>query len=351
MGWSLSRHSVCGWLCLVLTCTLPCSADASGKLRPPPEFADPQRAPTGDNRLEHRILRSLHLEELTDLELRRLQEEALKTLVSDEVLSQYMAVLLARGELKPALNLLHRRAIAALDDDHKLADALGLAMGQLRWGACEQMARDYLARRTSSGAFLVFGLCAVRAGSIEDPRTSFEAASTALPMKPALIDELVTWTIERSGSGQLPSAPEELAGRLMEKLMQRGPLDRLFLQHLLGRFESRLPTGSLDLGGITTAEIRKIVLSRSRSYRYCYDLARRIRPRRPRLSGSQEFQFFVGPLGQVQGVEPADEGWGGHHAADDVNACLSQQLGRLRFPMPRYGFPQRARHQFSFSPD
>lgn len=285
------------------------------------------------------------------MELKRLQDEALKPLASDRVLSDYMAVLLARAELKPALNLLHQRAVAALDDDHKLADALGLAMGQLRWGACEQMARDYLGRRTSSGAFLIFGLCSVRAGSVDDPKEIFEAASLLLPMKAELIDELVTWTIERSGSGQLPPATVELSGRLMEQLMQRGPLDRLFVQHLLGRFESTLPTGSLELGGITTTEIRKIVLSRSRSYRHCYDLGRKLRPKRPALSGAQEIEFFVGPLGQVQNIQPSGDGWNGHHAGDDVNACLTNQLQRLRFPMPRYGFPQRARHQFSFSPD
>jgi hypothetical protein len=135
----------------------------------------------------------------------------------------------------------------------------------------------------------------------------------------------------------------------MAAMMQRGVLDRLYVQHLLGRFESSLQVSSLEIGSLSTSEIRQVVLSRARSYRQCYAMARARRPYRPVLSGGVTLEFLINSAGSVDDVIVSKDNWGGHHAGPFLNTCLSEQLESLRFPLPRYAMAQRTQHHFSFS--
>ena len=144
-------------------------------------------------------------------------------------------------------------------------------------------------------------------------------------------------------------ADKKIYGELMSAMLQRGPLARLFVQHLLNRFESSLHTGSLELGSLSAGDIRQVILSRSRSYRQCYAMARARRPYRPLLNGGVTLEFMIEANGSLNDVTVSKDNWSGHHAAGYMNDCLSEQLEALRFPGPRQLMRQRAQHHFSFS--
>ena len=316
---------------------------------PPPEFDTASRAPTGDNRLEEQIIKLIRLEQINQDKLIDLQKAALEGRATDKQLSNYLSILIIRGELSAALNLLHHRAIAALGDDGKIADALGLAMGQRRWRACQQMASDYLKRRLNAGVFLVRGLCLSRSESAEAAEADYARAHELFPLTDGVLAQVRLFTARRATSGGTKPASEKSYGKLMAAMMQRGILDRLFVQHLLGRFESSLTIGSLDLGSLSLSEIRQVILSRSRSYRQCYAMARARRPYRPALSGGVTFEFFIDSAGRLSETLLSEDNWAGHHAAQFINDCLGEQLEALRFPLPRYAMGQRTQHRFSFS--
>jgi len=315
----------------------------------PPEFDPETRAPTGDNRIEERIIRTIRLEQVSDQQLQQLEKLLADGKATDVQLADYLSILVQRGRLKDALNHLHRRSVAALGDASKVADSLGLAMGQRRWSACVQMASDYLSRRRSHGVFMIRGLCRARSGSVAAARSDYQKASEILAIDSEVFRELLEVTERRASANELAPASDEVYGRVMGEMMQRGILDRLFVQHLLGRYETTLTVTSLNFGSLNNSEIRQVVLSRSRSYRQCYAMARAERPWRPVLKGSVTLEFLISPMGRVRNVEVADDGWQGHHAGAFVNDCLTGQLEALRFPGPRYSMAQRARHRFRFS--
>jgi len=315
----------------------------------PPEFDPETRAPTGDNRIEERIIRVIRLGQIDSGQLQRLEKLLSEGKATDAQLADYVSILVQRGRLKDALNLLHRRAVAALGDASKVADSLGLAMGQRRWAACAQMASDYLSRRLSHGVFMVRGLCRSRSDNSSAATGDYQRASEMLPFDSEFLDELGEVTARRASASEIPPAGDELYGRIMGKMMQRGILDRLFVQHLLDRYESTLTVTSLNFSTLAKAEIRQVVLSRSRNYRQCYAMAKAERPWRPVLRGAVTLEFMIDSLGRVGNVEVADDSWGGHHAGAFVNDCLTGQLEALRFPMPRYAMARRAQHRFRFS--
>ena len=144
-------------------------------------------------------------------------------------------------------------------------------------------------------------------------------------------------------------ASEAVYASLMSAMMQRGVLDRLFVEQLLGRFETHLAVGNLTFGSLNNSEIRKVIMSRSRSYRQCYSMARAQRPWRPVLRGNVTLEFLIDPVGRVTNVEVAEDGWQGHHARGFMNDCITEQLEALRFPMPRYAMGHRAQHRFAYS--
>ena len=222
-------------------------------------------------------------------------------------------------------------------------------MGQRRWAACAQMASDYLRRRHVAGVFLLRGLCLSRSEGVSAARRDYQNAATLLEMDPGLLQQILDLTEKRSGPG--PGAPANKAAyaSLMSAMMQRGVLDRLFVQQLLGRFETSLAVGSLEFGTLNNDEIRKVILSRSRSYRQCYAMARARRPWRPVLRGDVTMEFLINPVGRVTNVEVAQDGWQEHHARGFINDCITEQLEALRFPMPRYAMGHRAQHRFVFS--
>jgi hypothetical protein len=316
---------------------------------PPPEFESRNRAPTGDNRIEERIIKGIRLQQVSDKDLLRLQRAAEGGVATSIQLAEYVTILVSQGELSAALNLLHRRSIDALGDESKAADSLGLAMGQRRWGACAQMASDYLARKHIGGLFLVRGLCRSRSDGATAARGDYREASAMLALDDRVLDRIEQLTEKRASPGRIAPASEKTYGRLMGAMMQRGILDRLFVQHLLGRFESSLSIGSLDLGSLSSNEIRLVVLSRARSYRQCYAMSRAVRPWRPALRGSVTMDFLIDALGKVTDVTIAEDGWGGHHARGHMNDCVTEQMEALRFPMPRYAMARRAQHRFAFS--
>ncbi len=316
---------------------------------PPPEFDTATRAPTGDNRIEERIIKLIRLEQIGEKELINLQKEVLSGRASEAKVADYVVILVLRGELSSAINLLHRRGISALGDDGMIADALGLAMGQRRWRACEQIASDFLRRRLSAGGFLIRGLCRSRSESPSAANEDYKKADQLLPLGDGVLEQLRTFTTQRASSGVMRPASEKAYGKLMAAMMQRGVLDRLFVQHLLGRFESSLQIGSLEIGTLSIAEIRQVVLSRARSYRQCYAMAKAHRPYRPVLSGGVTLEFLINSAGSVREITVSEDNWGGHHAGPFLNTCLSEQLESLRFPLPRNAMSQRTQHHFSFS--
>ncbi len=318
---------------------------------PPPQFEDPNRAPTGSQALEDRVIRSINLSKLADEEYEILAQAAADELASSQVLADFAAASAARGQFPVAINLFFQRALGAVDDQGKSADVLGLAMGHLKWDACNQIAESLLSLRHSSGVFLVRALCLERMGRTEESRLNFVAAGKTLPIEPELLKELMTLTEKRGSPGLLPPEPRKEYDRLMTAVMRRGACDRLMVQHLMGHFHVDIEVGSVDMGGLNQREIRQIILSRSQSYRHCYNLAASAERRGPRLSGVGDVRFIVGALGGVGGVTWTRSEWNDHPAQAQLETCLADQLRRLTFPQPRFARQELAVHRFSFQPD
>lgn len=335
---------------LLLSLVLPLNACGPKVPPPPPQFEDPNRAPTGSQVLEDRVARGIRLEAVTDEEFAVMKAEATGELADTQLLSDWVAAAVYRGQLGEAVNALFERAMAAPGDQGKLSDALGLAMGHLRWSACYQMSTEMLQARHTSGVFLVRALCLERLARSSEAAENLVAAAELIPMDEELLEEFRTRMTKRSSPGLMPPAPQEDYDRLMAAVVRRGATDRLFVQHLMGRFEVEIEVGTLDLGGVSQREIRQVILSRSQSYRHCYKLASGAVKRAGKLEGSADARFVVGALGQVKDVLWLNEKWGGHPGADTLRQCLGDQLVRLRFPQPRFGMEQLAMHHFSFQP-
>ncbi len=318
---------------------------------PPAQFEDPNRAPTGSQALEDRILRVIHLGGMSEQDFAILAQAAREDMASGQVLADFIAASSARGQLSLAINVLFERALRAVGDQGKSADALGLAMGHLKWDACNQMAEALLNKQHSSGVFMVRALCLERLGRHEESVLNFQAAAQVLPIEPDLLKELMMWTEKRGSPALMQPAPEDDYRRLMQAVVRRGTCDRLMVQHLMGRFEAEVEVGSVDIGGVGSHEIRQILLSRSQSYRHCYHLADTAVKKAPRLSGVGDVRFVVGALGEVGDVQWTRSEWGSHPAQAQLEECLADQLRRLRYPQPSFARPQLAVHRFSFQPD
>jgi hypothetical protein len=317
----------------------------------PPQFADPNRAPTGSQALEDRVIRGINLSQMTDDEYRVLTEAATSEMASGQVLADFEAASAARGQLPTAINVLYKRALDAAQDQDKAADALGFAMGHLKWDACNQIAEAILSEHHSSGVFLVRALCLERLGRTEESKLNLAAASEVLTIEPEILLELAGLVEKRGSPGLMQPAPVETYDRLMKEFTRRGACDRLMLQHLLGHFHSQIQIGSVDVGGVDRREIRQIILSRSQSYRHCFHLADNADRKAPRLHGQADVRFVVGALGGVGGVTWTRSEWNDHPAQAQVETCLADQLRRLRFPQPMWGRQKLAVHRYSFQPD
>jgi hypothetical protein len=318
---------------------------------PPPEFADPARAPTGSTDLEERILEAIQFQEAGDADLARWKREAEAEMAGDPAVNAWVSALLGRGRLQDALNYLQQRAFDALEDESKEADALGLAMGQQQWEVCAKMAHDYLVQRKSSGGFLVRALCTARSGDLVAAEENVLAADAVNPMEPDLRERFLGLLRQRSAPHGLPPGDAALYEDLMMQASRRSALDRLFVQHLLGRYDAQIAVGSVDFWGVSDEDVRAVVLSRARSYRHCWALANHGSKGKGRLAGKAETQWIIGRAGEVSDAKIVSSDWGGHPHGADMDRCLVEQIQRLRFPRPRFGYPQLAQHRFSYQPD
>ena len=190
---------------------------------PPPEFNDPQRTPTGSQRLEDRVLATLDLAEMSEEELASRITEAAGGRTSRGDLNRTVLAMLQRGYGAETVRLLHRRALAATDDEGKATDALNLAMGLYQWRSCASMATEYLRQRLNSGAFLVRSLCLWRDGDEEGARDNFAAAQKMSPLDPPVIEQIARLIQERGDPGQLEPSPIEEHETLQIAVRQHGP--------------------------------------------------------------------------------------------------------------------------------
>ncbi len=338
------------WISLLLLIGLvwaPASARARKAPAPPSDFDE--RAMTGSSGLEARVVQGMDLERLGPDEL-----EALKTVALQEgqtrELSGYIAALLGRDQLQEAIDVLHQRAWSDFESESKLADVLDLAMGQLRWGACAQLALSRLERRMIPALFLVRALCLQRSGDPEGAIENVEAAATLADFDPVFVQQLRAQLAERGGGQPPPPADDAVYAPFQQLGTSGGPLDQLFVFQLMGRKDPGWLYGTLDWGGFGASELREVILSRSRAYRYCHAAAKHgaKRPNKP-LSGSVTVVWRIDALGRVKDPTLVEPSWGGHPRGDWLNACLVDQVGKLRFPQPVYGLPMPARHRFSFA--
>ena len=58
--------------------------------------------------------------------------------------------------------------------------------------------------------------------------------------------------------------------------------------------------------------------------------------------------WFIDGLGRVTDQKITESDWGGHEQAEWLNACLLDQVSKLRFPLPKYGRLMPARHKVSY---
>jgi hypothetical protein len=316
----------------------------------PPEFHDPGRAPTGDAVLEQRIADGLRIQALGPQEVQILRERVSSGIAEEADLSVLLAYLTGQGRAGEAVNLLHRRALNSPQDEGKTGDALGFAMGHYQWQTCADMARQYLERSLSAGHFMIRALCLERAGNLPASKENFAAAEDVRPMERATLRRIIQVAVERGSSGPMEPADDATFFEFLPYGKRLGPADRVFLAHLLGRFDQELSFGTLDIGGAREDEVQSVVDSRARSYRYCYYLADGVAKRRGKLIGSAQVEWKIGPLGEVLDVKVVQSDWARHPGSDAMDKCLVEQVQRLRFPRTRYGFPVPMRHRFVYQP-
>jgi len=342
----MQRLPVLLWICAALaaaTLSLSCTKKAP---LPPTEFDSPQRAMTGDPSLENRVSDGIVLELMTEEELVALKEEGGKVGQS-AALSRYVAARTGRGEVQESINTLMDRAWINLGDEVAVADLLDLTMGQLKWSACAQIATELAQRRRDSAIFLIRALCLRRSGDAVAAAENVAAAEAQTNISPDALATLRELLDERASGNQLPPADEDRYRVLRDEFGRSGPLYRLFVQHLTERSEPGWTTGSLDWFGLRPDEERGVVLSRSRSYRHCHALAQHAS--KAPLGGSATIVWFIDGLGRVTNAQISESDWGGHEQGDWLNACLVDQINKLRFPVPKYGRYMPARHKVAYS--
>ncbi|MCO4768496.1 MAG: hypothetical protein KDA24_00590 [Deltaproteobacteria bacterium] len=334
-------------LLLCLACLAAFAVSCKKKApAPPPEFDSPQRAMTGSTALENRISEAERLERLTEEDLVTLREEGLKV-GQTNLLSQYIAARTGRGELQESIDTLMEIAWFKLSNDVAVADLLDLTMGQLKWSACAQIATKLVERRTEPSIFLIRGLCLRRSGDAVNAMENVEASFAKEPLNREVEDMIRRLVDERAAGNQLLPADEMDYRLLRDELGSKGPIHRLFVRHLTERSDPGWTMGSLDWYGVDPQEQRTVILSRSRSYRHCHSLAQYAS--KAELSGSTTAVWMIDGLGRVVNPKVTESAWSGHEQEEWLNACFLDQLGKLRFPIPKYGRYMPARHKFSFS--
>jgi len=325
---------------------LPATVLAKKAPLPPSDFET--RALTGSTELERRITDAIALGALSEEELQELKTAAQED-GQAEARSRYIAALVGRDRVQDAITFLHDRSWADQASMSRLADVFDLAMGQLRWGACAQIALTRLERNMSRAVFLIRALCLQRAGDPEQAMENFEAAHSVEAFDREIYTLLKTQLVERGAGNQLPPASDEIYRPLSTAFTQSPALEQLFVYHLTGRKDAAWLWGTIQWGGFGASELRQVILSRSRSYRYCHEAAMRQGKRRKKgLSGSTTIVWRIDALGRVVDPKLVDPDWGGHEGGDWLNACLVDQVKRLQFPRTAYGLPMPARHRFVY---
>jgi hypothetical protein len=331
------------------------------KLPPPPsQFADQGRLPTGDNQVEYRIEQAARLAAITTEEREALAKKLLRGSSDPDILNDYVGATVGQGHLGEAIDLLHQLALRKVENKVVVVNALNLAMGQLQWKACAAMTESYLRLRMDRGVFLVRALCLERSGDPVEAEQNFWAAMSPRVQLVGEIDPVTAKALfavlgERGGSRPGPPASDEVVARFERSIVNAGVVEKLFLAHLLNRFDVKsLKVGNINWGSLSRTELKTVILSRARAYRYCYQLADAESSRRSRPAGHSTFQFLVGPLGEIQKITVAESRWmkaGEHPQALMFNECIISQLDRLVFPRPMFSRPVPARHKVSFQPD
>lgn len=330
---------------LLVLSSLPLSCKKEAPVSPT-EFAAPQRAMTGDASLENRVSHAMELELLTDEELEDLKNEGSKV-GQTSTLSDYIAATTGRGDVQGSINMLMQRAWMNLGDEVKVADLLDLTMGQLKWSACAEITTRLVERRMDPALFLIRGLCMRRSGDAVAAMDNLEASFAKDPLPREVVETIKELIDERAGGNQQLPSDEQRYEILRDALGLRGPLHRLFVQHLTERTDPGWTTGTLDWYGILPNEQVRVILSRTRSYRHCHALAQYESGKS--LTGKATIVWYIDGLGRVTRAQIQESDWGGHEQAEWLNACLLDQVSRLRFPLPKYGRDMPARHRVSFS--
>jgi hypothetical protein len=317
----------------------------------PPQYGDPQRAPTGDTSVEYRVALGVELEELTDAQYATLREAGLGVAPEPALLQRYALAGVARGEIQEVADVLMKRALAASADEAKTADMLGLVMAHYRWDLCADLATRVLESTMSSGGFLLRALCLERDARPEEADLNITAAAKLMPFPADIEESIRSWLKKRNAAGEMPPSRRDDFENLLQAMSRRGNLDRLFVQQLMGHYEGSLEVGTFTAGGISETDIKLIIGSRSRSYRYCHELQQFEQRKAGALSGKARVRFQADSLGRVGNVEWIESEWGGHPGQAGLEACLADQLQRLRMPPPRFGRPRLIVHSFSFVAD
>ncbi len=336
---------------VVLAC-LPLLGCAPKAPLPPPQYEDPNRAPSGAPSIESAIFEAIELQQVGDDEYARLTRSAADPKVEETILRRYLMVAVDRGDLNQAARVLLERALISPGDEGPIADAFGMVMGHLQWETCANLAREFLLRKAIPGVFAVRALCLERAGKPEEATENLLAAHQVLNFELDGLERIGKAVRARGAAGQMEPAEKELYDQLLQDVTRRGMTDLLFVQHLTGVFDPALGVGTLTVGGMAPGDVKAVLLSRASSYRYCQEsLAydhRREKSATP-LAGSAKAQFTIGPLGQVRDIQWQDVDWAAHPAGKQLTQCLTTQLQRLQFPAPRFGRPRLAAHEFRFA--
>ena len=311
----------------------------------PTEFDSPQRAMTGDTSLENLISAAIELELLSDEETAALRAKGFEV-GQTAALSRYIALSTGRGDVQGSINTLMERAWYDLADQVPTADLLDLTMGQLKWSTCAEISTRLLERRMEPSVFLIRALCLRRSGDAVAAAENLEAAFVKDPLPRDVMDTIRELVDERAGGNQLLPSDEKRFRLLADALGRKGPLHRLFVQHLTERTQPGWTTGSLEWFGIRPEDQARVIQSRTRSYRHCHALAQ-YESKKP-LTGKATIVWFIDGLGRVTGQKIAESDWGGHEQGEWVNACLLDQVSKLRFPLPKYGRLMPARHKVSY---
>jgi len=316
---------------------------------PPPQYEDPSRAPSGVAGLEAGIGYAIELQTVTDEEYAELTRAAGQRRVKEDTLQRYILVAVDRGDINEAARVLLSRAYLSPRDEGPTSDAFGLVLGHLQWETCADLAREFLLKAAVPGVFLVRALCQERAGNPEGATENLLAAHKLMPIELDALERFADTIRERGAAGQIDPGPRDLYDQMMVDVSKRGMLDRLFVQHLMGIFDTAVPVGTLRVGGISDSDVQAVILSRAKSYRYCQEsLAHANRKLDKPLAGEGRAQFTIGPLGQVQEIKWTTESWSEHPAGAQLTQCLTTELQRLQFPAPRFGRPRLAAYTFRY---